>query len=309
MSDAPLRPISRILVATGLSVESVGAVLVARSLAQRYGAKLHAVHVVEPQSADAERALPGVADAYRRIAEEEFQVFARSHGLSDVAELHLRVGPPELEVLHLVRQTGADLLVLGRYGKGGLKRGMLGSIADMLARKCPVSVLVVDPVFRGDFNRIGVASDLSEDADLALWRAVELARLFSVGEIVLLNTFMVPAGYHTVYSWEESCHRLESLARERAEEQLARIRTRSPDGPVIRLNIAEGAAAARVPELAAADNLDLLVLTTHDRSATASFFLGRTTEKILRSASMSVWAEKTPTHAQGVLEALRQVLG
>jgi len=42
-----------------------------------------------------------------------------------------------------VRESGADLLVVGSHGRRGVRRLLLGSVAENLIRKAGVSVLVV----------------------------------------------------------------------------------------------------------------------------------------------------------------------
>jgi len=42
-----------------------------------------------------------------------------------------------------VRTCGADIVVVGTHGRHGLKRLLLGSVAETLARHCPLPVLLV----------------------------------------------------------------------------------------------------------------------------------------------------------------------
>lgn len=306
--DETLRPIKNVLVATGLTTESVGGVLVAKDLARRLGAACHAVHVIEPISEEEEEAIPGLADAHIRHAEEELEQFARTHGLRDCAELHVARGDPAEEVLKYRRELDADLLVLGRYGRGGLKRGMLGSIADRLVRKSQACVLVVPPEFRGEFKTIGVASDLSEEALPGIRRAIDLAQRLEIPEVVLLHTYSVPRGYHTVLTWEEACEKLEAVSREKANKAIQAIRDEIGDSPSIRIEVAQGVASGTIPKLADEQKLDLLVMSTHGRSTAALLLLGRTTEKVLRDAPCAVWAEKSPKLFQGFLDAMKELL-
>ncbi len=301
------RPIKRILAGTGLTPESVGGVLLARWLAAKLGASLHVVHVIEMVAQEQEVAIPGLAAAHERHAREELDLFARAHGLGngDVT-LEVVVGSTEAEILRAARRVGADLVVLGRYGRGGPRRGTLGSVADRVVRKCPVSVLVADPVFRGEFKRIGVATDFSAESEVAVRRAMELARLSGVQEVMLLHAYELPRGFHTIMSYEEAQSRMEAVAAERAAAWRASL---AGEGVDLILRTTHSSAGRGVPELAELERLDLVVVHTHGRSRPAMFMMERKTEKILGGCTCSVWAEKSPEMYQGMVEALGELLG
>ena len=55
----------------------------------------------------------------------------------------LRSGVPVEAILSMVRQTGADFLVIGARGASGLEGVLLGSVAQGALSHCPVPVLVV----------------------------------------------------------------------------------------------------------------------------------------------------------------------
>jgi nucleotide-binding universal stress UspA family protein len=301
------REIRTVLAATGLTPESAGGLALASELARRAGAALHVVHVVEPMSEVEERAIPGLTERHMAFARDELKTFCASHGVDGRAELHLLHGEPEHEILRLRASLRADVLVLGRYGKGGLKRGRLGSIAHRLVRRSQVSVLVAQPDYHGPVQRVGVACDFHEDAQIELRRALDLARLCQCAETVVLASFEVPAGYHTIMSWEDACARLEGALREVAEKSM-QLASRGVDGaPPWRLRMEEGAPASRVAAMAQEEHLDILVLGTHGRSRAAMALLGRTSEKIIDAAGCSVWAERDASKFQGFVEMLKEL--
>ena len=307
MPTDSLRQVRTILVGSGLTPESIGGVVTAQLLARRYGAALHLVHVVEPVSELTEQAIPGLAEKHVQQAEEELRLFCQSHGLAEGVTLHVLRGDPESEILSLRARLHADLIVVGRYGKGGLKRGRLGSVADRLLRASPVSVVVALPEFRGEIQRVGMACDLHAENDEFLIRAVEVASRLGVPEVVLLGSYEVPSGYHMVLTWEEACEKIAHALREHADAMIARVARVAP-GVAIRVRIEEGPPASRIPALALEERLDLLVLGTHTRTAPAQVLLGRISEKIIDAAGCSVWAEKSPRRYQRFIDALTHLL-
>ncbi|MEO0483216.1 MAG: universal stress protein [Planctomycetota bacterium] len=318
MPDAPvawtpptLRPIRRVIVAVDLSIESAGAVHAAGWLAERYGAELHAAHVIEPLSATTEQALPELAEAHDNNAREELEKFAGTHGLEE-AQLHVRKGPAVRELLDVVEEVGADLLVIGRYGPGGLKSGRLGSIAGPLLRRCPAPVLLAQPERREIYRSVLVASDLEGDPDRELLRGMELAERLGLDEIALAHAFPVPHGYHRVLTWADAVEKLKTVYTERANAAIERVqawRTAQSDAEVsVRLLIEEGASHTRVPEIAAREGMDVIVMNPHARSGAARLLLPPTAERIMQGANCSVWAERDPKAYEGIIAALKRLV-
>ncbi len=305
-SESP-RPINTILAATGLSPESIGGLMLAADLAKRRNATLHVAHVIEPATKIEQDALPGIMEEHKKIATEELTKFCKDHGVDDSATLHVLVGDPESELLKLRASLKADCLVVGRYGKGGLKRGRLGSIANRLVRKCQVSVLVAHPEFRGPVTRIGVACDFHEESQMELQRAIMLADIFDIKEVTVLSSYEVPAGYHTIMTWDEACEKLEAALRESAKSALEQAnKSTEAEAPKWNLRLEEGSPTSRIPAMAKEEHLDMLVLGTHGRTRVGMVLLGRTSEKIIDGAGCSVWAEREAGRFEGFLDALKE---
>jgi nucleotide-binding universal stress UspA family protein len=140
---------SRILLATDGSPHAELAARKAVDLAKSTGARLHVVAVG--------RTFPAaVYDAYaeagsedlRREAQEilDEQVRKIEEGGGDVAIAHLKMNERRDEaIVHLAEEIGADLIVIGSRGFGGLKRALLGNVADSVVRHAHCPVLVVRP--------------------------------------------------------------------------------------------------------------------------------------------------------------------
>jgi nucleotide-binding universal stress UspA family protein len=57
-------------------------------------------------------------------------------------------GNPQEVLLHEARSRGADLILVGTHGRSGLRRVLLGSIAEGVLRAAPCPVVVVREVER-----------------------------------------------------------------------------------------------------------------------------------------------------------------
>ena len=55
----------------------------------------------------------------------------------------LKVGIPWEEILEVVNQAQADLVIMGTHGRRGVTHALLGSVAEKLVRMSPVPVLTV----------------------------------------------------------------------------------------------------------------------------------------------------------------------
>jgi nucleotide-binding universal stress UspA family protein len=57
-------------------------------------------------------------------------------------------GEPSDEILKGAYESGSDLLVVGRIGRSGLEKIMLGSVAEKVVRHSKVPVLIVPTLGR-----------------------------------------------------------------------------------------------------------------------------------------------------------------
>jgi nucleotide-binding universal stress UspA family protein len=143
---------TRILLATDGSEEAELAALRAVELADATESELHVVHVgVVPSFLVS---YPGTL-GYDGKLYEQVQVRARellrkqswrvkaAGGI--VAGAHLRMGAVALEIVALAEELGADLIVMGSRGLGGVRRVLMGSVSDSVVRHAHCPVMIVRP--------------------------------------------------------------------------------------------------------------------------------------------------------------------
>jgi nucleotide-binding universal stress UspA family protein len=61
------------------------------------------------------------------------------------ASRHVAIGEPAEAILRVCRRQKADLIVMTTHGKSGLKRAILGSVADKIIRESGIPVMVIRP--------------------------------------------------------------------------------------------------------------------------------------------------------------------
>jgi len=59
--------------------------------------------------------------------------------------VHTRLGKPGQTILTLAREVGADMVLVGTHGHTGVKRMLLGSVAETIVREAECPVIVCRP--------------------------------------------------------------------------------------------------------------------------------------------------------------------
>lgn len=143
----------KILLATDFSESSRGAEGSALSLARSLDAAVLILHVVElPPGLDPEKSVRPDPDG-PTLPLREYVTMADSGALQQLTDAFraagvavsylIEFGPIVATIIKHVQSAHSDLVVVGSHGRTGLRRAVLGSVAEQLVRKSPVPVLVV----------------------------------------------------------------------------------------------------------------------------------------------------------------------
>ncbi len=148
MEDLDIR---RILAPTDFSDHACYSLSYARTFANRWGAELHLLNVIEPAVFPTEAGLTPMGminldselteAAHRAMAEllkrDELQgaqlVTAIAHGRASSA------------IIDYARENSIDLIVIATHGRTGLEHLIFGSTAERVVRESPCPVLTVRP--------------------------------------------------------------------------------------------------------------------------------------------------------------------
>jgi nucleotide-binding universal stress UspA family protein len=130
---------NRILIATDLTYNSLGAVRAGLELAGRLGGQVTVLHVVPHSTIETNQ-----ANAAWHLVTEQI----RAAGVVDTPEAPaaaamVRVGRASDEIVTAALELEASLLVTGTHGRGGLEHLLAGSVAETVVRTAPCPVLVV----------------------------------------------------------------------------------------------------------------------------------------------------------------------
>lgn len=140
-----MSPFKTIMHPTDFSAPAQQALDVARSLARAHGAKLVLVAVPVPPLPAVESFVPE-AELQQLAEEARKQLAAMAAGITDVpVEIRVIAGEPGWALVTAAQECHADLIVMGTHGRTGLRRLLMGSVAEHVLRHAPCPVLTIRP--------------------------------------------------------------------------------------------------------------------------------------------------------------------
>lgn len=139
-----------ILCPTDFSEFSERAVRYGCELAEKFGAELHLLNVVQQY----ETVAPGSGEWFTPFTEmlpelrqQSQEQLAKLPGPEVTSKLTVhrvtRVGPAIDEIAKYAKEHNIDLIVQGTHGRRGVKHMLLGSVAENIVRYAPCPVLTV----------------------------------------------------------------------------------------------------------------------------------------------------------------------
>ena len=275
MNSAQLCPISKLdslLLATDRSAFSEGAVREAINFAKKCSSRLIVMSVLETNP---EYETIG-AGAYQKEEEEAIKYLesvktrASQEGLYNCETvLHYGEEPYRL-IVNEAAGKKADMIIIGRRGRSGLMKVLMGSVAAKVIGHAPCKVLVVPRAARIDCRNILVATDGSEHSIAAASEAIGIAKRCGSNVITL----------SAMHSEEE------------AEEAKANVKkvveTAQKEGVPIEALTPIGRSHEVIVETAGGRGVDLIVMGAYGKTGLKKLRMGSSTEKVIGHANCAV---------------------
>lgn len=151
----------RILVPTDGSEGMDRVVAHAVSLARTHGAAVDLLYVVDTAAFANLPMDTSWGDIRETLRDEGVAALDAAEAAADdvPTERHVIEGGPSREIVAYAERTGADLIVMGTHGRGGLNRLLLGSVAERVVRSSPIPVLTVRVGEQADGERPTAGAD------------------------------------------------------------------------------------------------------------------------------------------------------
>ncbi len=289
----------KVLIATDFSPASKVAISRGLDLARQFGAQVHLLHVVpvaETAGIPALEPMPPAQDwlpaalAEARSNMQELVSSLELDGL-DVETHVIESDFPAPGILRYAETHDIDVVTVGTHGRRGLRRLLVGSVAEEVVRLAACTVFTctsdVDEVASWP-REILVPFDFSKAAKEALTTAHELSRLYH-SPIRVLHVVARP-NWPAEYSGS-GMYVLESLPGilEAAEKSLEKEVQKIGDFPGgVETEISVGGASEQILETAAARDVDLIVMGNRGLSGIRHVLLGSVADRVIRSAASPV---------------------
>ena len=206
------------------------------------------------------------------------------------------VGDPAEAIIEYVREHKAICeIALTTHGRTGVKRWLLGSVAEKLIQATPVPVFVVraNPTPQTPalaYRSITVPLDGSAFAEQALGMAQLLAdwygatlNLVSVIEPVI-DSAMLDGHAHPLWQVAQQ-HPLQAKAHIYLDHIAERLKQR---GFNVETCVLEGTPAENIAHYAEQHGTDVVVMTTHGRSGLQRLWMGSVATRVVRTSSCPV---------------------
>lgn len=283
----------RILACLDGSTESFNAYENALRFAKSINGSVIALTVI-PLGAGLSSALSlflGMKDFFRRTGEKILKK-AKEIALEEGVKIKplIEEGEPFQKIVDIIYAEDIDLVFLGKSGKSGLARGILGSTAQRVIGTSPVDVIVIPKDGSLKFNKVLVPIDGSPFSERAAHRALELAkhfksniRLLYVVEPIITELYEVPGDLYKLmealkFSAEEFVRRLkENFKREEVE---------------CSTSVIEGAPVEMILEVAQKEEINLIVMGSHGKTGLKRLLLGSVTERVINFGNLPVLVVK-----------------
>jgi universal stress protein A len=147
VAAAPFK-LKEILVPVDFSESSMKALQYALPMAEKFGARISLIHVVEPKFAPEEMMAPSemlelkgelVKSGWQRLESVCHQSITPDIASTTIVE----VGRPYEEIVAAAKKYKTDLIIIATRGHTGLKHFFIGSTAERVVRHAPCPVLTV----------------------------------------------------------------------------------------------------------------------------------------------------------------------
>jgi nucleotide-binding universal stress UspA family protein len=288
---------SHILVPLDGSTFAEQAVAAAKTLAQAYKAKITLVSVLQAQSWF--KILP-MSEEQRNQLDKGLQ--QRNAYLDKVAEnliaenldvqVTIRVGPVAETLNTLSQEEDVDLVVITTHGRSGVSRWLTGSVANRIIQLITRPTLVIRPVETAkvtapSFNKVLVTLDGSEFAERVLPYVRSSAPFGS--EIILLSIPEIPEA-QAFGAVVEEIQALRQESEKKAQQYLEGVAAAlKEDGINARVVVTGSRPAETIISVMEAEQVDLLMMSTHGRGGLDRLLVGSVAERIIRNTSRPVF--------------------
>ncbi len=274
MDSTPYCPLSKldtVLLATDGSPFSEGAIREAINFAKICSSRLYVITVLEtnPEYESIGSNIFEKEQAEARKYLDAVKERAGREGVSCETIFHSERGASETIVEEAIKRR-VDLIVIGRRGRTGLAKLLMGTVGAKVIAHAPCKVLVVPRAARIEYKTLLAAVDGSPHSETALQEAISVAK--RCGSRLLIVSAM-----------------RDETGRAEAEKQVNHaVELARKEGLQVEGMTAIGRSFDVIVEQAGGKSVDLIVMGTYGKTGLKKALLGSATEKVIGHAGCAV---------------------
>lgn len=272
----PMAKMEKLLVATDGSTYSENAVKEAIFLAKKCSSRLFAVSVVIT-NLEFEVMMPQVVEKDEKKALEHLEAVkaqASKEGV-DCIITTIHGDDPYQDIVREAAENHVDMIIVGRHGRTGLVRLMMGSVAAKVIGHAPCNVLVVPPAARVEFKNILVSTDGSPYSEAAIREAIGIAKK-SGGSLVAVST---AASETELAAAKNNVQKVIDAAKREGVSSEAVTKIGKPYEAIV--------------EVSRQKHANLIIVGSHGRIGIERLLMGSVTERVIGYCETAVLVVKT----------------
>jgi len=271
----PTSKLEKLLVSIDGSEFSEGAVREAIGLAKTCKSKLFAVSVVETND-EFEALAPDLVEKAEKETKallDSVKERAKKEGVDCETIAHEGQEPYRFVVEEAAKRQ-AEMIIMGRRGRTGIKRLMMGSVTAKVIGHAPCKVLVVPKAAKVEYKNILIATDGSHYSEAAVREAIGIAK---------------KCGSKVAAICVATSEAVADLAKKNVDK-VAEIG--KAEGVTVEAILGTGIPYDTIVETAKKRGSDLIVVGTHGRKAIERLLMGKVAERVVGHADCAVLVVK-----------------
>ncbi len=200
-------------------------------------------------------------------------------------------GDPVERMADYIRETKTGLVVAARHGFSGIRRVLLGSVVERMARQLATPLLVVRRRTHGGdqtaFRKVVMACKTLQTRDPVLAAAAAIARRFEAG-LHLLHAMELPVRPEILEPTEGPYGEVQAALQDRLRHEMEDTLRATVGDLQAAVDLIPGPCAEVLPGYLARQQADLVVVGVQHHHRLAQLLVGSTTEAALRRTSCAV---------------------
>jgi nucleotide-binding universal stress UspA family protein len=286
----PMAKLEKLLLSTDGSEFSEGAVREAIKLSKICSSKLFVMSVIETNP-EFEVFAPKIFEKEEKAARdllENVKAIAAKEGV-ECGIVARHADSPFQAIIEEAEKNQVNMIVMGRHGRTGLRRLLMGSVTAKVIGHSPCNVLVVPKAAEIRYQKILVATDGSRYSMAAASEAIHIAKRCGA-ELLVIS--VVPSETASPFDIVHTEMQHEMIAQKEFHEGEKNVNDllviAGQEGVKAEGFVVEGRPYEAIVEHAREKGVDLIVMGSHGKTGLERLLMGSVTERVVGHADCAV---------------------